>query len=157
MWVLAICMALSVIVIRLQAAKKPTSPGKILAPSMAMSTGFIMFVDPVMRIPWLYGIEALIVGVTFSYPLMTTSQMYISGREIYLKRSKGFIVVMIALLVARTALHGVIDHYLTIAQTSSVFFILAFGMLIPWRIAMFHQYRKISRKIPTSILRKATT
>ncbi|WAH37572.1 CcdC family protein [Alicyclobacillus dauci] len=151
---IATCMALLVIWVRLRSAKKPTSSFKLIMPSIAMSTGFIMFANPLMRVPWLYGLEAFIVGTILSYPLMVTSHMYTSGNSVYLKRSKGFILVMLVLLALRTALHGIIDQYLTVAQTSAIFFILAFGMLLPWRIAMYYEYRKITKEKSLSIRRK---
>jgi membrane protein CcdC involved in cytochrome C biogenesis len=36
-----------------------------------------------------------------------------------------------------------VEAYITIYQTGAVFFILAFGMLLPWRIAMYIQYQKL--------------
>ncbi|MGW9129179.1 CcdC protein domain-containing protein, partial [Paenibacillus chitinolyticus] len=31
-------------------------------------------------------------------------------------------------------------------QTGGLFFLLAFGMLVPWRIAMLYMYRQLTKK-----------
>jgi len=141
----ALCMALAVIAIRLQASKKPTSARKIILPPLGMSTGFLMFVVPWTRIPWSFAVGAFLVGVILSYPLIATSQMDMMDGEVYLKRSKGFIAILLVLMVLRVALHGYVERYITYPQTGAVLFILAFGMLLPWRVAMFVKFRQLQR------------
>ncbi|WP_312029473.1 CcdC protein domain-containing protein [Paenibacillus sedimenti] len=36
------------------------------------------------------------------------------------------------------------EAFVSIYQTGAIFFILAYGMLLPWRVAMYAQYRKLS-------------
>ncbi len=139
--IVIILFALSVIVIRLRAARKPTNAKKILIPPIGMSTGFLMFVAPITRVPFAYALVALFVGVLFSIPLIATSKLKRHDEQIYLKRSPAFIVVLLVLLVIRISLHGYIEKYITIPQTGGIFFILAFGMLLPWRIVMYIKYR----------------
>jgi membrane protein CcdC involved in cytochrome C biogenesis len=67
--------------------------------------------------------------------------------QIYLKRSRAFIFILIGLFVLRMALHTYVEHLISVEQTGSVFFILAFGMLLPWRLAMFMQYKKLERQL----------
>ncbi len=139
--------ALTVIVIRMRAARKPTSIKKILIPPLGMSTGFLMFVVPIMRISYLYALAAFLVGMVFSIPLITSSKMHRGeDDQVYLKRSPAFVVVLLGLLVIRILLHTYIEKYISIPQTGAVFFILAFGMLLPWRIAMFLSYRRFIRR-----------
>lgn len=144
--------ALMVILIRLRAARKPTSIRKILIPPAAMVTGFLMFAAPIMRIPLTMAFGAFVVGILFSVPLIKSSKMHEGddGR-IYLKRSPAFVVVLLSLLVIRLVLHSFIERYVTIPQTGAIFFILAFGMLLPWRIAMFINYRRFSRDLATRV------
>ena len=144
--VVIIVGALTVIAIRLRAAKHPTSARKIMIPPLGMITGFLMFAFPVMRIPVLYGIIAFLVGCLFSIPLITSSRMEQINGDVYLKRSPAFIIVLLSLLVIRIALHTYIERYVTIPQTGAVFFILAFGMLLPWRIAMLIRYKQFVAK-----------
>ena len=134
----------AVIVVRLKAANKPTNAKKILMPPIGMATGFLMFAVPITRIPWSYALVAFLVGAfIFAYPLIRTSRFDRIGDEVYLKRSNMFIVVIIALLAIRLLLHDVVDQYVTLPQSAGIFFILAFGMLLPWRVAMYVQYRKL--------------
>ncbi|MHB1683396.1 MAG: CcdC family protein [Bacilli bacterium] len=140
--VIIVVGAIAVIFIRLHAARKPTSARKILIPPLGMATGFLMFIVPLMRIPLTYAIIAFLFGGLFSIPLITTSKMLRQDGDVYLKRSPAFIIVLLALLVIRLALHTFIEQYITVPQTGAIFFILAFGMLLPWRLVMYGRYRK---------------
>lgn len=140
-----ICMALLVIFIRSRAAKKPATVKKILMPPLGMSTGFFMFVIPQTHIPLSYAFTAFLVGLSFSLPLIRTTKMEVVDEDIYVKPSKAFSLILLGLLVIRIALHDYVQHYITVMQTASVFFILALGMLGTWRIAMYVQFRKLER------------
>jgi membrane protein CcdC involved in cytochrome C biogenesis len=135
--------ALGIIVVRIKASGKPTNVRKILIPPLAMSTGFFMFFSPRTHDPLDYALLAFLVGCVFSYPLILTSKMYIMNGQVFLKRSKWFIVLLLVLVMLRMILHGYVEQYVDIYQTGSLFFILAYGMIIPWRIAMYIQYRKL--------------
>ena len=138
--------ALSVIFIRLKAAKKPTSVKKIIMPPLGMATGFLMFIFPIVRIPISYAIVAFLVGCLFSIPLILTSHMDLREAQIYLKRSPAFILVLVALLILRLALHSYIAKFITLPQTGAIFFLLAFGMLLPWRIVMYMRFKSFQEK-----------
>lgn len=98
----------------------------------------------------MYAFVAFLVGCVFSYPLIATSKMYAKDGEVYLRRSRAFIYILLGLLVIRLVLHGVVERYVDIFQTGSLFYMLAFGMLVPWRLAMFAQYRKIAETTTTT-------
>lgn len=140
-----ICMALFVIFIRTRAAKKPASVKKIVMPPLGMSTGFFMFVVPQTHIPLSYAFVAFLVGLAFSLPLIQTTKMEVVNEDIYVKPSKAFSLILLGLLVIRVALHDYVQHYITVLQTASVFFILAFGMIATWRIAMYIQFRRLEK------------
>lgn len=140
-------LGVSVIMIRLRASNKPTSARKIIMPPIGMSTGFLMFVVPMTQIPWMYAVVAFLTGaILFAYPLIKTSKFHRIGDQIYLKRSNMFIVVIVSLLAVRLLLHDVVESYVTLPQSAGIFFILAFGMLLPWRLAMYKQYRQLMNK-----------
>lgn len=147
--VITIVFALTVIVVRTRGSNKPVNAKKIIMPPLGMSTGFFMFIAPQTHDKWLYALGAFVVGVLLSYPLILTSNMHIREGQIFLKRSKGFVVILLVLLALRIALHQYVEQYVTIMQTGSLFFILAFGMIAPWRVAMLTQFRKLSRRIDT--------
>jgi membrane protein CcdC involved in cytochrome C biogenesis len=144
----AIFMALLVIFIRLQASKKPTSVKKIIIPPLGMSTGFLMFLAPQTHIPWSYAGIACLVGLLFSIPLIATSKFEYLDGQIYLKRSKGFPLILLTLLALRIGLHQYVEEFISLPQTGAVFFILAFSMILPWRIMMLKRYRDLRMTIP---------
>jgi membrane protein CcdC involved in cytochrome C biogenesis len=147
-FVVTLAAACAVIFIRLRASRKPVNMMKIIMPPIGMSTGFLMFVYPPMRIPLSWALIAFAVGaVAFSYPLIMTTTFQVENRQIYARRSKAFVFILLALLVVRIAAHSYIEEIITIYQTGSVFFILAFGMILPWRIYMYIQYRKLIRTV----------
>ncbi len=139
-------VALMVILIRLRAAAKPVNVMKILMPTVGMSTGFGMFFAPFMRIPLTWALCAFAAGALFfSYPLIRTSRFQVEKGKVYLKRSKAFIWILLLLFAVRLVLHEYVESMISIYQTGSLFFLLAFGMLLPWRISMYVQYRKLIR------------
>jgi len=144
--VILVVFALTVIVVRMRAGRKPASVRKILIPPVAMSTGFFMFVEPAMREAPVYALIAFLVGVLFSYPLILTSRFHVVGTDIYIKRSRWFVIILLGLLALRLGLHDYVSQYLSISQTASSFFVLAFGMILPWRVAMYSQYRKLAKQ-----------
>ncbi|MGA9175133.1 MAG: cytochrome c biogenesis protein CcdC [Thermoactinomyces sp.] len=145
--IVAFIMASMVIFIRLRAAKKPTNAKKILIPPLGMSTGFLMFLYPPMRVPWSWaGIAFLAGAILFSYPLIKTSHFEMIDDKVYLKRSRAFIFILIGLFILRMILHDYIEHLVSVEQTAALFFILAFGMLLPWRLAMYMKYRKLKQQ-----------
>ncbi|GAA4855299.1 CcdC family protein [Paenibacillus vulneris] len=138
---MAACMAM---LFRMRASNKAVNPKKLLIPPIAMSTGFLMFAAPMTRIPLSWAMGAFLVGaLIFSYPLIRSSQMEVRDGEVYLKRSKVFIFILAGLLVIRILLRQIIEQYVTLPQTGAIFFLLAFGMLLPWRLAMYFQFRKL--------------
>lgn len=151
---IALVMASIMLVIRVRATKKPTSAKKIILPPLGMSTGFLMFIYPPTHIPWSWALLAFLAGGIFlSIPLIQTSQFHVVDDQIYLKRSRAFVVILVALLVLRLSLHSYIEHHISIYQTAGVFFILAFGMLLPWRLVMYYQYKQMEKEV----LRKTAT
>ena len=145
--VLAACMATGMIFIRMRAAKKPASIKKIILPPLFMSTGAFMFVFPVFRVSWNQVIEAILVGVVFSIFLIRTSKFEVRGEDIYLKPSKSFIAILFGLLVLRIILKLVIGQTISFGETSGMFFLLAFGMILTWRLAMLKEYIRLEKTI----------
>lgn len=145
---LTLAAASAVIFIRMRASRKPVSIMKIIMPPIGMSTGFFMFLYPPTHIPLSWALSAFAVGaVAFSYPLMLTTKFQLENRQIYARRSKAFVFILLALLIVRIAAHSYIEEIITIYQTGAVFFILAFGMIVPWRVYMYVQYRNLIRAL----------
>lgn len=145
--IVAAIMAIIVAVIRIRAAKKPASAKKIILPPLFMSTGFLMFAHPLFRLGWDKVFEAFIVGALFSILLIKTSNFEIRDNQIFLKRSKAFIFILFGLLIFRILLKSILGQYISFYETSGMFFILAFGMILNWRIAMYFGYRKLEKEL----------
>lgn len=132
---------------RLRASNRPVSVRKIIIPPFAMSTGFLMFVVPDTRITWIWALGAFGAGaLLFAYPLIRTSKLERIEGEIVLKRSKTFIVILLVLFIVRLLLHDVMESYISIPQTAGLFFILAFGMIVVWRLAMLRVFLQLQRQ-----------
>jgi membrane protein CcdC involved in cytochrome C biogenesis len=145
--VTALIMATLMIFVRMKAAKKPASVKKIILPPIMMSTGAFMFLIPMFRISFLEVIEALSVGVIFSILLIVTSKFEVKGEDIFLIPSKAFVFVLFGLLALRLILKTIIGQTISLGETSGMFFMLAFGMIISWRVSMLYKFLKLKRKI----------
>lgn len=139
-------MATLVIFVRMRRQNKPVSAKSIILPPLFMATGFAMFFLPEAATPPMYDFTAFLVGMVFSVPLILTSRFEIVGQDVYLKRSKAFFVILMGLLVIRLIIKLIINDSFTPLQTGGLFFLLAFGMLVPWRIAMLYMYRQLTKK-----------
>lgn len=148
--VIAAAMAISVMIVRIKASDKPASPKKIILPPIFMSTGALMFLFPIFKVSGEEFLEAITLGVIFSIFLIKTSKFEIKNNEIYLKRSKAFVFILIGLLVIRIAMKSILSTTIDYGALSGMFWILAFGMIVPWRIAMFLSYRKLSNELKTA-------
>lgn len=144
--VVAAFMAVTMIFVRLRAAKKPASVKKIILPPLFMSTGALMFIFPEFRVAWMQVFEAITVGVICSIFLIKTSRFEIRDNEIYLIPSKAFAFILFGLLFFRIILKLIIGSTISLGETSGMFFILAFGMIATWRIAMLYQYLQLNKK-----------
>lgn len=138
---------LAIIMVRVRSTRKPTTLRKILIPPLGMATGFLMFVVPQTHIPLSWALGAFAAGALFfSIPLIMTSKMEFVGEDVYLRRSKAFFFLILILLAIRLVLHDVVEQYVTVMQTASIFFLLAFGMLVPWRLAMAYKFRRLHQE-----------
>ncbi|MDP4164387.1 MAG: cytochrome c biogenesis protein CcdC [Bacillota bacterium] len=143
----AVFMAVFVMFIRLKAAKKPASARKIILPPFFMSTGALMFLFPQFRLTGMEILEAVAVGMLFSIFLIKTSKFEIKDNDIYLKRSKAFVFILVGLLIIRIVLKTILSSTIDYTQLSGMFFLLAFSMILPWRIAMFVDFKKLHRQL----------
>ncbi|MFZ4454250.1 CcdC family protein [Salibacterium aidingense] len=142
----AAVMALVAIFIRMKAIKKPANVKKIILPPFFMSTGFLMFLYEPARLHAAQILEALSVGLLFSLLLMKTSRFEIRGTDIYMIRSKAFVFLLFFLLIARIVFKLLMGDVIDLEELAGMFFILAYGMIIPWRIFMLVQFKKMEKK-----------
>jgi membrane protein CcdC involved in cytochrome C biogenesis len=147
----AIFMAIFAMFIRMKAAKKPASVKKILLPPFFMSTGALMYIFPEFRLTPLEILESVVVGMLFSILLIKTSQFEVKDQDIYLKRSRAFAFILIGLLVIRIVAKLILSTSIDYGELSGMFFLLAFSMIVPWRIAMYRNYQKVFHELKDTI------
>ncbi|ASF39561.1 MULTISPECIES: CcdC family protein [Halobacillus] len=145
----AACMATAMIFIRMRAARQPASIKKIILPPFFMSTGAFMFIFPVFRVEWTQVIEAVAVGMLFSIFLIRTSKLEVRDGDIYLKPSKAFVFILFGLLILRVILKLIIGQTISFGETSGMFFLLALGMILTWRLAMLRQFLRLEKTLET--------
>lgn len=144
--IMALISASVMIVVRSRASKRPTSPKKIILPPLFMSTGAFMFFIPYFRLSWILVFESLLVGMIFSTLLIITTRFEIKGEDIYIKPSKAFVFILIFLLAVRISLKYVLGQEIDLGELSGMFYLLAFGMLLTWRVAMLIKYNKLKNQ-----------
>jgi membrane protein CcdC involved in cytochrome C biogenesis len=144
---IAIFMGMGVFIIRMKAQKKPVTAKKIIIPPVAMSTGALMFIFEEFRVQPVQILEAVALGIVFSVVLIATSKFEHRDNEIYLKASKAFPFILIGLLIFRVILKLLFADTLDVGELAGMFFILAFSMLAPWRIAMLVKYNKLKKTV----------
>lgn len=136
-----------VIAYRMRETTRPVTPRKIVIPPLGMSTGFSMFVYPPARIPLLWALIAFAFGaLVLSYPLVKSSRLHKVGDAVMLKRSRAFLWIIFGLFAIRFAARHYVEQYVSAIQTGGVFFVLAFGMILVWRLRMYLEYKKLMRE-----------
>ena len=146
---IAVFMGVFFMVLRMKAATKPVSPKKIILPPFFMSTGALMFVFPYFRITGQEILEAAIAGILFSFLLIKTTKFEIKDQDIYLINSKAFVYILFGLLAIRIVAKFILSSSIDVGPLGGMFWMLAFCMIVPWRIAMYFNYKKLAKKLST--------
>ena len=130
---------------RVRETQVPITVTSIVIPPLAMSSAFGMFLATLTRIPWSWAVSALLFGlVVLSWPLVRSSRLELREGVVYLKRSRAFLAILLGLLAIRLLFHDYIGPLISPLQTASIFYLMAFGMIVRWRVGMFLQYRHIA-------------
>lgn len=136
---------LGVLAWRIREGRTAVTIKKIIMPPVGMATGFCMFLVPAFRVPWTWALGAFLIGVVaLAYPLLITSRLVRTGNTIMMQRSNAFFLVVIALAAIRFFARGYFDRIMSIDQTAGLFFVLAFGMILRWRLRMLSEYRALT-------------
>lgn len=134
-----------IVVWRLREARSPVSLRKIVMPPLGMSTGFSMFFYPPTRVPLPWAAGALLLGVLiFAEPLIRTSRLTVQGSEILVRRSPAFLGILLALVAVRFALRTWLETFVGPLQAGALFYLLAFGAVVRWRVSMLLEYRRLT-------------
>jgi membrane protein CcdC involved in cytochrome C biogenesis len=65
-----------------------------------------------------------------------------------MQRSGAFFAVIVVLAAVRYLARGYFDSFLTLEQTGGLFFVLAFGMIVRWRVSLYRSYRALTAATP---------
>lgn len=129
---------------RMRETRTAVTERSIILPPLAMSTGFAMFAVPVFRVPAWWAVLAFVAGAAlFAVPLARSSRLFRQGDVVLLQRSRAFLAILLGLAAVRFALRGWIDQYVSAEQTAALLFVLAFGMILRWRIGMLRAFRRL--------------
>jgi len=143
----AVGMAVFAMFVRMKAAKKPATLKKILLPPVFMSTGALMYVVPQFRLTSMEMLESIVIGMLFSILLIKTTKFEIKNNSIYLKRSRAFMFILLGLFVIRLAAKLILSSTIDFGELSGMFFLLAFSMIVPWRVAMYFSFQKLNKQL----------
>lgn len=143
---IALIMAFVAFKFRMKETKRPVNAKNIILPPIFMSTGALMFVFPYFRVNSYEFMEALTMGMLFSILLIKTSKFEVKENQIYMQRSKAFMFILVGLLIVRLVAKIILGTTLELGVLSGMFFILAFGMIVPWRLVMYFQYKKLKEE-----------
>jgi membrane protein CcdC involved in cytochrome C biogenesis len=131
---------------RIGESRSAVTARKIVIPPMGMATGFCMFLAPGFRMPWTWAVAAFLVGaLLLAEPLIRTSHLKLVGETVMMHRSPAFFFVIVVLALVRFLARGYLDRFITIEQSGGLFFILAFGMIVRWRVTMYREYRRVTQ------------
>ena len=105
-----------------------------------------MFIFEEFRVSPIQVVEALVVGMLFSIILIKTTNFERKDGDIYMKRSKAFLFILLGLLIVRLVGKLILSSTIDVGELGGMFWILAFGMIVPWRIGMFAKYNKLTQE-----------
>lgn len=147
--VVTIAGAIAMLTWRAHEARRAVTVRSIVIPPIGMSTGFSMFAVPATRVPVLWGLAAFALGAAvFAIPLTRTSRLVREGDQVLVQRSRAFVAILLGLVAVRFALRTWIEQYISSLQTGALFFLLAFGAIVRWRVEMLVAYRRLVGSAP---------
>ncbi|HEY1805018.1 MAG TPA: cytochrome c biogenesis protein CcdC [Terracidiphilus sp.] len=136
---------------RIREGRSAVTLKKIVMPPLGMATGFCMFFVPAFRVPWAWGLGAFFIGaIIFAYPLLLTSDLHLKDGVIMMKRSSAFFAVIVVLAVVRYLARGYFDRFMSLEQTGAFFYLLAFGMIVRWRLKLLLAWRTLTAEPPVA-------
>ncbi len=148
--------AVAMLTWRAREARRTVTLRSILIPPLGMATGFSMFAVPATRVPVTWALAALVIGAgLFAIPLIRTSRLVRREADIVVERSRAFAVILLVLVGVRFGLREWIEQYVTSLQTGALFYLLAFGAVVRWRLTMLRDFRRLTQAPSDGILAPA--
>ncbi|GAA3717564.1 cytochrome c biogenesis protein CcdC [Salinicoccus jeotgali] len=144
--IMAVIMGIGAIIVRQRAAKRPLTLRKIIIPPVMMSTGALMYVFPYFRLSSSEILEAVAMGLIFSVLLVITTRYEQKDGALYVRQSKLFPVILAGLLVLRIILKTILSMSISPGEIGGMFFLLAFVMIIIWRLSMLMKLKQYEKQ-----------
>lgn len=150
--IVAIFMTIFWNLYRVRETMRPITIRKIILPPIFMSTGAFMYIVPAFRLTSLDIIEAILLGAICSIFLVRTSKFEVKENQVYLQRSKAFLIVILGLVIVRTGIKSILSTEINYGELSGMFFLVAFVMIVIWRVNMYIKYKKIEKEIQFNLI-----
>ena len=149
--IMAVFMGAGAIIVRQKAAKRPLTMKKILIPPIMMSTGALMYVFPYFRLTPVEIGESILMGALFSIVLVVTTKYEEKDGQLYVRQSKLFPLILVTLLILRIVLKSILSISISPGEIGGMFFLLAFVMIVIWRLSMFINLRSFKKQQISSL------
>lgn len=144
-------MGAGAIIVRQKAAKRPLTMKKILIPPIMMSTGALMYVFPYFRLTPVEIGESILMGALFSIVLVVTTKYEEKDGQLYVRQSKLFPLILVTLLILRIVLKSILSISISPGEIGGMFFLLAFVMIVIWRLSMFINLKSFKKQQISSL------
>lgn len=136
---------------RVRETQRPVTLAAIVAPPLGMATGLSMFLVPQTRVPPSWGAGALMLGaVLFAWPLLRSSKLAVVDGRVVMQRSRAFLWILVGLVAVRLALRAWVERRVSVPQSGALFFLLAFGAIVRWRVTMLREFLALRRTMGAS-------
>lgn len=149
--IMAVFMGAGAIIVRQKAAKRPLTMKKILIPPIMMSTGALMYVFPYFRLTPVEIGESILMGALFSIVLVVTTKYEEKDGQLYVRQSKLFPLILVTLLILRIVLKSILSISISPGEIGGMFFLLAFVMIVIWRLSMFINLKSFKKQQISSL------
>lgn len=116
---------------------------RLLIPLIFLLPALSMVLNPNVNVPaWEFG-AAFGLGILFSIPLIWTTNYEVrEDNLIYARKNWGFIAAFLGILIIRFVLRRELSG-MDPQALMALFMTVAFGYLLPWRIASFIKFRRL--------------
>lgn len=116
---------------------------RMLIPLIILIPAAATFLNPELKLTTAEIGGALAAGLVLSIPLILTTNYEVrADGQIYARKSVGFIISLVGLLIIRVVLRDYLSD-LDPNALAGLFVLIAVGYVIPWRIASYIKFRKV--------------
>jgi membrane protein CcdC involved in cytochrome C biogenesis len=156
-FIIVMGLILLMMIRRLKSMQKPISKGglSILYPLLVyllfvILAGSQLFIDRsgalvLPHLPMLEILTAVALGSILATPILLTTNYELREDQVYVKKSKTFIYIILALLVLRIALKSILYSLIPVTDQLVLTFIMATVYVTIWRVGSFVKFRRLLR------------